>query len=130
MPSLLAWAKPRQKIIYDKQHHRTFSLSAKGFMESTLLSNEIFWWQWICRGFASDSYTNKKLILRFFYLSLESINMALRNSLGLVRGTLISIHETVSLSLVCLRVTMIGMTNLLDGFQSDSRVGEEKKCVL
>lgn len=56
--------------------------------------------------------------------------MALRNSLGLVRGTLISIHETVSLSLVCLRVTMIGMTNLLDGFQSDSRVGEEKKCVL
>lgn len=53
--------------------------------------------------------------------------MALRNSLGLGRGTLISIHETMSLSLslVCLRVTMIGMTNLLDGFQSDSRVGEE-----
>ena len=32
-------------------------------------------------------------------------------------------------SLFCLRVTVIGMTNLLDGFQSDSGAGEEKKCV-
>lgn len=64
--------------------------------------------------------------------------MSLKNLLDLGKGTLISIHEPMSLSLFlclsvflfCLRVTVIGMTNLLDGFQSDSRVGEEKKCVL
>lgn len=68
--------------------------------------------------------------LCIFYLALESVNVALKNVLVFGKDTLISIHETMSPSPLCLQVTMVGMTNLLDGFQSDSRVGEEKKCIL
>lgn len=56
----------------------------------------------------------------------------------LKKGTIISIHEllrlpatplSLALWLFCLRVTVIGMANLLDDFQSDSRADEEKKCI-
>lgn len=58
------------------------------------------------------------------YLAMECANVALRE------GTLISIHElSLSLWLFRLRVTMIGMTNLLDDFQSDSRARDEKKSI-